>query len=71
MKIKFIDFFRKKNDLQDIYSASGFEVLAKSINTYPFFLCLKSNNVYAYSSRFMVKPGDVDKVKKLKMKRYV
>lgn len=65
MKINFLDFFRKNNDLQDIYSASGFEVLAKSINTYPFFLCLESNNVYAYSSRFMVKPGDVDKVEKI------
>ncbi|HHA1349780.1 TPA: hypothetical protein ACOEER_000814 [Enterobacter ludwigii] len=62
MKINFLDFFRKNNDLQDIYSASGFEVLAKSVNTYPFFLCLESNNVYAYSSRFMVKPGDVGKV---------
>ena len=41
MKINFLHFFRKNNDLQDIYSASGFEVLAKSVNTYPFFCVWK------------------------------
>ncbi|WP_336665981.1 hypothetical protein [Enterobacter mori] len=60
MKINLFGFFRKGNNLQKVYPYSGFEVLSKPKNVYPFFLSLEYNNVYAYSSRFMVKPGDVE-----------
>jgi len=63
MKINFMDFFRKKNNLQKIYPLSNFEVLSKPENTYPIFLPLDGSNVYAYSSRFMVKPSDIEKIK--------
>lgn len=65
MKINFLDFFRKGNNLQKTYSSSGFEALSKSKNAYPFFLSLEGCNIYAYSSRFMVKPGDVETIKNI------
>jgi len=65
MKIKFLDFFRKANNLQKIYPFSRFKVLSKSENTYPFFLSLENSNVYAYTSRFMVRTGDVEAIENI------
>ncbi|TPG55430.1 hypothetical protein [Ewingella americana] len=62
MKINFLNFFKKENSLQRIYPRSLFKFLSEQKKSYPFFLSLEGNNIYAYSTRFMVKSTDVKKI---------
>ncbi|CAM7806029.1 hypothetical protein [Enterobacter hormaechei] len=62
MKINLSSIFRKKNALQKIYPRSSFFPLIELKCSYPFFRSLERNNIYAYSSRIMVKPEGIKKI---------
>lgn len=54
-----INFFRKKNELQSDFPIAQFDLSLDHSSVYPLFLSLEKDNVYAYSTRFMVKPDDL------------
>lgn len=65
MKINFRKLFEKKNTLQDLYPEISFVNLPESKNKYPLFISLESNNIYAYSSRFMIEGNDLLRLLKI------
>lgn len=61
MKINFGRLFSRKNSLQDIYSENIFITNSESEKRYPSFVFV-GGEVFAYSTRFMIKSDDLPKL---------
>ncbi|EDX9487248.1 hypothetical protein GQP67_004661 [Salmonella enterica] len=65
MKINMLDLFRKKMIFKKKYPRSSFDVLPECNNLYPLLISLENENVYAYSTRFMIKTNDLPEIENI------
>lgn len=65
MKINFLKLLKRKDSFQNYFPESEFQFLDTEGTIYPCFISMKRKGVFAYSTRFMVKPDDLPKVEGL------
>ncbi len=65
MKINLFRLFRKQNNLKLASPEDLFNVLSTAIASYPLFISLEESDVYAYSTRFMIKSIDLSVVEQI------
>lgn len=65
MKINIFKLFKKKNPTHDDFPLSSFQILEIEGQSYPLFMSLEGKGLFAYFSRFMVKPENLSKIEKL------
>lgn len=65
MKINMLDLFKMKRGIQKKYPRSSFSILPERNNSYPLLLSLENENIYAYSTRFMIKYNELPKIENI------
>ena len=70
MKIKLFNWVKKRNDIQSLYVENEYIYVEGLEKKYPLFISMIESDVYAYTSRFMIKDEDIDSIKELIKERF-